>query len=93
MNIINSVLTGLILWASRVSPLPTCDATAGHGSRSNISIALFDSLEELARIVDISYCVGTTGIQKPFQCVSRCSEFEGFDLVTVSATTMLGHPG
>jgi hypothetical protein len=48
----------------------------------NISQPLFDSLEELARIVDISYCVGSTGIQKPFKCLSKCNEFEGFELVT-----------
>ncbi|KAH0836022.1 extracellular triacylglycerol lipase [Fonsecaea pedrosoi] len=47
-----------------------------------ISQQTFESLEELARIVDISYCVGTTGIQKPFKCLSRCSDFEGFELVT-----------
>lgn len=54
---------------------------------STVSAALFAELEELARIVDISYCVGTAGlgIQKPFQCVSRCSEFENFELVTVCA--------
>jgi len=48
-----------------------------------VSQAVFESLEELARIVDISYCIGTTGIQKPFKCLSRCSDFEGFELVTV----------
>ncbi|KPI45753.1 Mono- and diacylglycerol lipase [Cyphellophora attinorum] len=48
----------------------------------NISRPLFESLEELARIVDISYCVGSTGISKPFKCMGRCSEFEGFELVT-----------
>lgn len=52
----------------------------------NISRSLFESLEELARIVDISYCVGSTGISKPFQCLSRCNEFDGFELVTVVAT-------
>lgn len=60
-----------------------------HHARSNdttISTQLFIELEELARIVDISYCVGTAGlgIQKPFQCASRCAEFEHFELVTVS---------
>ena len=52
---------------------------------TSISTRLFAELEELARIVDISYCVGLTGlgIQKPFQCVSRCAEFEDFELVTV----------
>ncbi|KIW98563.1 uncharacterized protein Z519_00224 [Cladophialophora bantiana CBS 173.52] len=51
-------------------------------SDKEISQQTFESLEELARIVDISYCVGTTGIQKPFKCLSRCSDFEGFELVT-----------
>lgn len=43
---------------------------------------VFESLEELSRIVDISYCVGSTGIQKPFQCLGRCSDFNGFELIT-----------
>ncbi|RMZ79141.1 hypothetical protein DV738_g3518, partial [Chaetothyriales sp. CBS 135597] len=47
-----------------------------------VSSTTFASLEELARLVDISYCVGSTGIQKPFKCLSRCSDFEGFELVT-----------
>jgi len=48
---------------------------------ANISVQLFAELEELSRIVDISYCVGTTGISKPFQCASRCDEFPDFELV------------
>lgn len=59
-----------------------------HGNGTLISQKLFWELEELARIVDISYCVGTAGlgIKKPFQCASRCSDrdFESFELVTVS---------
>lgn len=55
-----------------------------NNNDTSISVKLFNELEELARIVDISYCVGTAGlgIQKPFQCVSRCVEFENFELVT-----------
>ena len=53
-------------------------------SANNISAEVFDDLEELARIVDISYCVGFTGIQKPFLCASRCTDFEWFELVTVT---------
>lgn len=49
---------------------------------TTISPNVFESLEELARIVDISYCVGSTGIQKPFRCLSRCNDFQGFELVT-----------
>jgi len=64
--------------------------TAHHHRRpsndSLISQSLFWELEELARIVDIAYCVGTAGlgIQKPFQCASRCgdADFEQFELVT-----------
>ncbi|KAF2206068.1 alpha/beta-hydrolase [Delitschia confertaspora ATCC 74209] len=54
-------------------------------------VKLFAELEELARIVDISYCIGATGlgIQKPFQCLSRCSEFEDFELVTTWNTGLL----
>jgi triacylglycerol lipase len=51
----------------------------------NVSRDVFDSLEELSRLVDISYCVGTTGVQQPFQCLSRCIEFPDFELITVSA--------
>ena len=55
--------------------------TLGSNSR-NVSPALFNSLEELARVVDIAYCVGSTGIQRPFRCLSRCDDFPGFELVT-----------
>ena len=60
----------------------------GTGNTSVISQKLFWELEELARIVDISYCVGTAGlgIKKPFKCASRCADrdFETFELVKVS---------
>jgi triacylglycerol lipase len=54
-----------------------------HEGQQQICEELFGSLEELARIVDVSYCVGTTEIRKPFKCLSHCSEFQGFELVTV----------
>jgi hypothetical protein len=47
-----------------------------------ISPSLFTSLERMSRIVDIAYCVGNTGISKPFSCVSRCNEFPTLELVT-----------
>lgn len=68
--------------------LPLHNAVSVAGS-ANVSIDLFAELEELARIVDISYCVGTTGIQKPFQCLGRCGEFEGFELVDVGLSFFL----
>ena len=48
-----------------------------------MSIKLFVELEEFARLVDIAYCVGVTGIQAPFECASRCDEFPGYQLVDV----------
>lgn len=78
-----------ILLAVCASPAPPVQsvlrASGRNDGNSSVSVALFRELEELARIVDIAYCVGTAGlgIQKPFQCASRCSEFENFELVTV----------
>jgi predicted lipase len=48
-----------------------------------VSADLFTELEELARIVDITYCVGLTslGINKPFSCLSRCKDFPKFELI------------
>ncbi len=69
----------LSLWAPALA-LPTHLPTTQDGRE--ISQPLFESLEELARIVDISYCVGTSGIHKPFKCLSRCADFEGFELIT-----------
>jgi Lipase (class 3) len=63
--------------------------TFGRCESRNVSQTLFNSLEELARIVDISYCVGLTGIQKPFQCLSRCDDFRGFELISTWHTGLL----
>lgn len=49
-----------------------------------VSAELFWSLEELSRLADIAYCVGSTGIRKPFTCSNHCDKFEGFELITVS---------
>lgn len=55
-----------------------------HPEPKHISNELFDSLEELSRLVDISYCVGTSGVQQPFKCLSHCEEFPNLELITVS---------
>ncbi|KAJ5157541.1 Lipase A [Penicillium canariense] len=54
-----------------------------------VSSELFNSLEELSRLVDISYCVGTTGVQKPFQCLSHCVEFPNLELIETWNTGIL----
>ena len=85
------------LWSVCTESLPTHQipitdsrTSKAFNFNSSVSNELFQELEEHARIVDISYCVGTTGIQKPFLCASRCQEFDGFELVTVSSTEGFG---
>ncbi|KAK3642291.1 hypothetical protein LTR56_010868 [Elasticomyces elasticus] len=81
MRVLN-ILLGLLLGiASAVEQAPLLQ----HGDTGrNVSQVLYAELEELARIVDISYCVGLTipGIYHPFTCLSRCSDFPRFELVT-----------
>ena len=53
--------------------------------------SLFFELEELSRLVAISYCVGNAGIQEPFECLNHCSDFKGFALVTVQILSTNQH--
>lgn len=88
--LLSALVLSLLLHAITVVPSPTNqvalqpDASAVSNNHS-VPAHLFDSLEELARLVDISYCVtaGGIGITSPFRCLSRCAEFDGFELVTV----------
>ncbi|KIW01737.1 uncharacterized protein PV09_06913 [Verruconis gallopava] len=73
--------------SSNRRPAPSSAASLSAGSNASASVIspeLFAELEELARIVDISYCVGSVGlgVQKPFSCPSRCGDFPNFELVT-----------
>lgn len=87
---------------------PAVDAHNSRKSSNNkngttISSELFAELEELARVVDITYCVGSVGagIEPPFTCPSRCGDFPSFELVTVCPNpvaditrgTLLTHAG
>ncbi len=80
-----------VVYATRILPYSQSPLTDDSRFKKNreISSELFADLEELSRVVDIAYCVGLAGIgiQKPFQCASRCHEFKSFQLVTVG---MLG---
>ncbi|KAE8389978.1 Alpha/Beta hydrolase protein [Aspergillus alliaceus] len=71
-----------------VVPKTSEASTYGQANRTDntISRKAFASLEELSRIVDISYCVGSTGVKKPFECMSRCDDFPGFELITTWST-------
>lgn len=74
---------GLVLERTQSPLIQKTDATNG------ISTRLFAALERLARLVDITYCIGTTGVSKPFECVSRCNEFPTLSLVTTWNTGVL----
>jgi hypothetical protein len=54
-----------------------------------ISPRLFATLERTARLADITYCVGTTGISPPFSCLSRCKDFPSLRLVRTWNTGVL----
>lgn len=56
---------------------------------TQVSVPFFAELERLARAVDISYCVGNSGVGKPFNCVSRCKEFPTLELVNTWNTGIL----
>ena len=58
-------------------------------SSMEISVGFFSQLERLARLVDISYCIGNTGVSEPFNCVSRCNEFPSVTLATTWNTGIL----
>ncbi|KAI0401225.1 Alpha/Beta hydrolase protein [Xylaria palmicola] len=64
-----------------------------EGGKANatggVSVGLFASLERFSRLVDITYCVGTTGIRQPFSCISRCKDFPSLELVTTWNTGVL----
>lgn len=57
--------------------------------RQGISLPFFASLERLSRLVDIAYCVGSTGLSKPFSCASRCKDFPALSLITTWNTGIL----
>lgn len=56
-------------------------AKADEGLPAGVSNHFFAHLERLSRLVDITYCVGTTGLWHPFECVSRCKDFPTLELV------------
>lgn len=58
-------------------------------SAKSISPRLFSSLERFARLVDIAYCVGTSGVSPPFSCASRCKDFPNFELASTWNTGVL----
>ncbi|KAI2629031.1 Alpha/Beta hydrolase protein [Xylaria nigripes] len=71
------------------SPLSDPYLSSQSEKSDGISIGFFASLERISRLVDVAYCVGTTGIWPPFSCVSRCRDFPSLELVTTWNTGLL----
>ncbi|KAK4158497.1 lipase A [Chaetomidium leptoderma] len=72
--------------------LAQADPTPQHATISQqpgVSTPFFAFLERAARLVDIAYCVGTTGISPPFSCVSRCKDFPSLRLLRTWNTGVL----
>ena len=81
---VETAMKSLAILSFLISTSLTAASTrASRDGSRDVSQKLFDSLEELARVVDVSYCVGSTGIHQPFECLSRCKDFQGFELITV----------
>lgn len=70
-------------------PISSPSSDDGYPRANSVSTAFFASLERLARLVDITYCVGTTGISPPFSCASRCKEFPNLRLASTWNTGVL----
>lgn len=81
-----TVAAGILLLA------PLVAAGAGEKSDRTVSETLFRELEEAARLADIAYCVGVSGVWRPFGCLSWCGDFEGFELVDVCPRPSLPRP-
>ena len=85
------VLLVVQLWTILFGSVATTVArpATSHGGDRQISPALFAELEELARLVDIAYCVGNTGVHKPFRCLNHCADFKQFELIRVGTIVLL----
>ncbi|KAL5630948.1 hypothetical protein BROUX41_000820 [Berkeleyomyces rouxiae] len=84
-------LDSQVTTSSRLLQLPDASLETRRSSKSTrqISLDLFASLERMARLVDISYCVGTTGVSKPFICANRCRDFPALELIKTWNTGIL----
>ncbi|KAK0617903.1 Alpha/Beta hydrolase protein [Bombardia bombarda] len=56
------------------------DTNPPNAIKDAVSVPFFASLERMARLVDIAYCVGGTGtmtdLTPPFSCASRCKDVD-----------------
>lgn len=86
-----SALLGFLLIQSTKSALLKHHVIKDDGGITvrSVSVPFFASLERMSRLVDIAYCVGTTGVSPPFSCASRCKDFPTLHLVSTWDTGIL----
>lgn len=79
------LLLSLLPSFAAATPAPTQLPLKKDPSGDAIPQDLFDEFDELSKIVDIAYCVGSpnTGIDHPFKCLSYCRNFPTFELMKV----------
>lgn len=88
-TILGLTASTLAVLSPDAEPISQPSANDNDLSTASVSAALFSSLERLARLVDISYCVGTSGIWRPFTCASRCKDFPNLQLASTWNTGVL----
>lgn len=76
-----SLLPSLCASAALARIVPPHPVSPEESTRHTITSELYNSLHELARLVDVAYCVSTTGVQKPFTCLSWCTQFPHLELL------------
>lgn len=91
MRPLSSALLGSLLASTASLAIPDQSAAEARDelTAESVSVSLFGSLERTARLVDIAYCVGTTGVYPPFACASRCKDFPTLHLVSTWNTGVL----
>ncbi|KAF3218917.1 hypothetical protein TWF679_000329 [Orbilia oligospora] len=79
----NPILPQQIPLSPATTTTTTTSGSTNPHNHDHISPSLFSEFEELSRIVDITYCIGTPspGISHPFICPSHCSQFPSFQLI------------
>lgn len=82
-------LTAVLALASPLTNQNIPKAPQSDLAPQGISVPFFASLERLSRLVDITYCVGSTGVKPPFTCASRCKDFPTLELITTWNTGVL----
>ncbi|TKA23973.1 hypothetical protein B0A50_06479 [Salinomyces thailandicus] len=83
LSLLLAALSAAVGSAASINDVERARPVQNDDAGRNVSMPLFSDLEEMSRIVDISYCTGliATGISKPFNCWCRCGDFPHFELI------------